>query len=195
MIRVITSNGFGNVSTLGPLDDLSGWSTNVDMEKNDALGRRQTFQRRSVYEFGDHMVVRVVNIARIGVYSSILPFVQPISAYRVYHAAVPDGETRFLLNLVAGVFEVNNRGGPLTNRFLHLQTWMDRWWPEPSGAPFSMKDSLDTVISEFDTWEKGCTGTSGGIFAPVLLDLEKMRIVRFAIAVTANRGVIYSKRF
>ncbi|MDP3948540.1 MAG: hypothetical protein Q8Q17_01170 [bacterium] len=202
MVRVITSNGFGEVS---PIDFSRGLDTQVKvelekrvkLEENNLLIWRQTFQRRDVYEFGEYMVIRVVNVNGMGVYSNILPFGQPISAHRVYNTTAPGGETKFLLNLVTGAFEVSNQLGLLANQFLHLKPWLDRWGRELSAVPSSDNYSLEmeTATLRFDRWEKECSGTGGGIFAPVLLDLEKMRVLRFAIAVTVNRGVVFSKRF
>ena len=194
MVRVITSNGFGEVLPINFNHKLDA-QVKVELEKKDVLGWRQTFRRRDVYEFGDHMVIRVVSVNGMGVYSNILPFGQPISAHRVYHIAAPGNETRFLLNLVTGKFEVSNQLGLLANRFMHIEPWMDRWGLEPSAVPSSDDDSLDTAISKFDEWERACAGTSGGIFTPVLFDMEEMRILRFAIAVTVNRGVVFSRKF
>ncbi len=216
MTRVITDKGFGEILpiefnpllyalyatyaqakvkvSLDEFDCLLHAKVKVYMERKDVLGWRQDFIRRDVYEFGEYMIIRITDTEGMGMRSKIMSFGQPIIAHRIYSVKVPPNETRLLLNLATGQFEVTDLLDLLTNQFMHIQAWIDLL-DQKQNYPPSYNYLLNKAVSRFDGWERSCVGTSGGILARVLLDMEKMRILRFAIAATANRGVVFSKHF
>jgi len=192
MIKVITSSGFGRVNTIPTNPDEV---IRVELEQDDPLGKTQRLPHDEVYQFGDYFVIRVLSPKGAEVISNILPFAELDDAEAFYSDIVTGGETKFLLDLATGEFKVMRQLGLLANRFMHIQPYMDCLAPEPSAKLSDDDDSLDSAISRFDAWEKTCAGTSSGIFVPTLLDTDEKKIIRFAIAVTACRGVVFSKKF
>jgi hypothetical protein len=190
-MRVITPNGFGNVEFLSPdLDDLVMVTTE---RKNVHPREKQQFKRAEIYEFGLYLVARVINVHQRGIYSNILPFLTEEDARKFYASASAYGETRFLLNLETGFFESNRRLSYLVEGYLHLQTWMDRWADERSACPSEEECEYFSLTKRFDDWILHNGGTTDGIYAPSLLEVENLRILRFAIS--AQRGIVFAKRF
>jgi hypothetical protein len=202
-MRVITPFGFGEAS--GSSNRLSnqliaGDEIVVALErKDDPLGADMRLKRSEVFPFGNFLVVRVANVSGVGIASNILPFPNHTDACVFYGSPCPGGETRFFLDLCGGHFLQSQWLCFPPVRYLHLQTWMDRWAREQSAIPNYAEDETDedreVLCQAFDEWESSMAGTGGGIYAPALLDLEKGEILRFAIAVTATRGVVFSKKF
>ena len=190
-MKVLTSSGFGQI----PAELLLACGDPVEVimdNPSDPLGAKQTMPKDQVYEFGDFAVIRVVGVeGNSEPCSNVLPFVMLAEAEEFYDAPCPGGETRFLLNLADGTFQVNRELGRHARPYLRINPWLDRWAPERG----MIEDFLATSVTAYGRSLEGLAGTAGGIHMPVLLDIGEGRILRVAIIAMACRGVIFDKRF
>lgn len=195
-MRVITNYGFGEAPEL--LGFSEDDSIEVTMENPaDPLGAKQVLPKNEVYEFGDYAVIRVVVVEGVGPCSNILPFENQAEAWEFYEAPSPGGETRFLLDLADGTFQVSRRLGLAAGRYLRINPWLDRWARERQGNPEDDEgqDTPESSVAAFDGEVEKSGGTSGGICTNVLVDIIEGKILRFAIFAMACRGTVFDKRF
>jgi hypothetical protein len=199
-MRVLTSTGFGEVNDSYFEEDTD--LVEVTMEdQSDPLGGKQLSLRDDIYDWGDYAVIRVVVVeGNVGFYSNILPFIDRMEAMAFYNAPSPGGETRFLLNLDEGTFQVSRQLGLLAGRYLRISPWLDRWASERrpfEGVEDDEGQGFDLMrsVAEFDITTEARVGTSGGILSDVLLDLDRKKILRFVIFAMVCRGAVFNKRF
>lgn len=190
-MRVITNLGLGTVDDW-PENPNQIVKVNLDPPRREEKVIKlreepQKFLRRNVFPLADYAVVRVVNVTNLGIVSSLQFYDSAVSAKAVFDDPKPSDETRFLLNLKDLTFQLNYELGFAVENYLWLQPWVDRWGIERSGYP----ESDEPTLEKFDAWKEETAGTTGGIFAPVFLDIPKRRILRFCIAVTAPYGVVH----
>lgn len=189
-IRVVTAIGLGEIDP----GEHPGTLPTVHLNAPCTLEQPARVMAESeVFPFSDFALVRVVNATGVGVISNLQFLASYAELEQAFVSPRPPDETRFALDLERGSFSQTPLGFAV-ERYLWLQPWLDRWSKEMSGHQYLEREE-DPTPQEFDQWQAQCGGTGGGIFCPAFLDIDDRQILRFAIAVTAPRGVVFCRRF
>lgn len=177
-MRVVTHLGFGRA--------VSGFDPMHVLLDQPFLGKReQTMNRREVFPSTQKAVIRVLNISGVGIVSNLRFIEDTPEHYRPPFGTPPD-ETHFVFDLKTGQAEASQALGFMTEPYLLMRPFADRWAPERS----SMFEREDEAIAAFDAELERLAG-SMGIGTMALFSTHEGRLLRFNIIIMTPQGVIY----
>jgi hypothetical protein len=177
--RVLTPHGFGTCDMNSGRKILS-----VALERPlPGNGNILLDRTHSIFCFGRHALVRVLNLDRIGLCSSMQFSESKEWVSNAYLMEAPANETRILLDLKHGSVDFSPDITP-ENSFGNLLPWVDRF--EREEGIFFPDEARARA-----RFERNSIPVSGGIHSSLLIDFKSKKLLGLELMVAPPPGVFY----